>query len=486
MPRLVLVGWWVVATTGSCWAAGARVELRREVVPFKYAAELFTVTDESGRFSAELPAGTYQVWLPGRRPDTTRFVTVGSSPSALLRLAADVALALPSAQPAALRPVPLRYGTVVGRVLDARGRPRPGLVVSVGGEGEDADRAIATTDASGRFRCARLPVGEYELWPGWLTELPERALVFHGAPDRETWVEYRPPRLVSGRLSGVPAGWEGGVEFAAPGHTCLGGSDGRPPVLTVITSPDEPRPPSPGRYLRVAPPDKGQTTFGEPEPRECGRERYLTTSLPGQRQAWLLLRGGRRDEDDFVVLDAGRCWVGPDGAALDFVVPRSGANLRVAVHVALAGADPSRPASLLLHAADGRLAAGATLRRDRTVDWRCLPPGDYQLAIDLPGRMGQRQAVRLVGGDNPSASISPCRGVRVTGRLSGGWAEDYVVLHRSDAYGAAQVSADGSFALDGVPPGRYQLWFGNELWHGTRELEVAADPIALELKAGPR
>jgi hypothetical protein len=94
------------------------------------------------------------LWLAGA-PGHVTSVVAGLGPEAPDRLHLEP---LAVTRPVGVRPPP-RATTLAGRVVDATGRGRPGLVVVLGGVGL-ASAPAATTDASGRYElAAALPEG---------------------------------------------------------------------------------------------------------------------------------------------------------------------------------------------------------------------------------------------------------------------------------------------------------------------------------------
>jgi hypothetical protein len=134
--------------------AGASLELQRSY-PRKPPVSFRTTSDEGGRFTALLPAGTYHYLI--RKPGFGLL-----EGTAVVTAAKKVELPLPLK----------REAQVSGRVMDANGKPLAGIAVSFG------KYAHGRTDSAGRFAVPALNEGWYELrldHPSWV---PERQVSF--------------------------------------------------------------------------------------------------------------------------------------------------------------------------------------------------------------------------------------------------------------------------------------------------------------------
>ncbi|MCK7515611.1 MAG: carboxypeptidase-like regulatory domain-containing protein [Desulfobacterales bacterium] len=134
--------------------AGAALELQRSY-PRKPPVSFRTTSNEGGRFTALLPAGTYHYLI--RKPGF-----------GLLEGTAVVTAAKKVVLPPPLK----REAQVSGRIMAAGGKPLAGIAVSFG------KYAQGRTDSAGRFTVPALNEGWYELTldhPSWV---PERQVSF--------------------------------------------------------------------------------------------------------------------------------------------------------------------------------------------------------------------------------------------------------------------------------------------------------------------
>lgn len=378
---------------------------------------------------------------------------------------AELTVELPLSKPVAIDLGPARSGTVVVRVVDSAGRPKPDLYLHLFGEGVPPGET-ATTDKTGTARFVEVPSGEYlvSVTPPGMPEHTAAVVVEAGRTANAALTLDR--RVVDTRLTGMPPDWWAEAYVMAPYQPPFGGFGLRPPVLR--------------RFV----PEALEAMVA---PLTIGVDRCQSLSPMGPRRAWLLMRhlGDDPEDTDYALWEMRAGTVGEQGAELRWTVPAARAGLTVALTGVPPANEGAEPRGVMLNSArTGEPVAFGRVSGDRVIDWPCLPPGEYVLTADCPGRAGPRLPVRLLAGDQRRIAVALHEGVTVIGTVSGALHLDHVILENDQVYACAAVRADRSFTLDGVPPGEYEVWSGCSAQYDRRRVTVGQQNLVLRLSVG--
>ncbi|PTL85173.1 carboxypeptidase-like regulatory domain-containing protein [Vitiosangium sp. GDMCC 1.1324] len=186
---------------------------------------------------------------------------------------------------------------------------------------------------------------------------------------------------------------------------------------------------------------------------------------------------------------------GPMGTAFVAAIPAGSTVARVpleagrSVSVVVRDGDSGRPLPgtqvALLPRAGGYAFVAASDAEGRTIFPR-VPTGEYHVVASLPGRLADASPVR---GDEVALGLYMPR--RLSGRVlrqgKDGVAGVRVRLEGQGLQGQMQTQADGSFRLEGLPPGTYSLSAreGQELATATVRISGDGDPSDVQLSLEP-
>jgi RNA polymerase sigma-70 factor (ECF subfamily) len=313
-----------------------------------------------------------------------------------------------------------RAASVEGRVVDASGRPRAGVVI---GALREKERPFALTDAQGRFRLTGLSAGDHDLWVTNVDEIfPARFArptpIRLDAGERRTGLEVRLPAAGStaDSISGRVVRGDGRLATDCNLSVVLTGRGGSADCLGGSRNPFEFRELKPATYdLRA------QVFVDEP----------LTSTEP----RWFLL------SKEVVVK--------PGTADVTLVLPELPDT--GGIHVVFsAGAEKRAPSkvSWIVHALteidpEGKSCFGQeTLLNDGELELRGFPPGDFRVGFDFESGQSIERTVTFRGNETVDLGV--------------------IELDRSAHCRGVVVDASGA-AIEGVlvsPQSAVRSWFG--------------------------
>lgn len=110
----------------------------------------------------------------------------------------------------------------------------------------------------------------------------------------------------------------------------------------------------------------------------------------------------------------------------------------------------------------------ALVADDGTFALEGLKPGTYYVLLQEPGRAPTVTGpITLERGENRRLDVAAVEGGAIQGRVEGAparWKGELwvVAFNESIHLAEARVASDGTFRLDGLPPGRYGLYVGHD------------------------
>jgi RNA polymerase sigma factor (sigma-70 family) len=406
------------------------------------------VANEDGEFTLMLPHGSYALTAaaPGHLPTQVSSALVARAPSAVV--------------------IRLREGgnRVEGTVTDITGGPVEGELVRAQPPGDSArgpERAGygALTDADGRYVLS-VPDGAWTLVAGGEDYTREtRRIDVKQGPGRADFTLV-PAGSIHGRVvdraSGEP------VEDAVVGfnrNVRLGGSwssDMSTWDETTRTGPD-------GRF-ELGPLEPGEYTLHAAASHRATADEPVVLVSIGEQVTDVALAVDPAFDAAGIVVDASD----PDHGLADVEVTAT--------------------------AGEGHGQWRAVTRTDGTFELAGLPPGGYLLMLEGGGAIPSlvEHNMRIEGEDVTDLRLSLDHGVLVTGRVEPAVAGSVRVRGRAESGGLevlvqatqvkhanARIAADGSFSIEGVPPGEWKVVAeGDDGSGGFVDIEVPAEGLA--------
>ena len=401
-----------------------------------------TTSDATGSYAlAALAPGSYRVWASA--PELSGAPWRGPAPGF------DEQVAIADGEHRTGIDLVVRAGAVEvrGRVLDVRGRALGGAVVWV--RGADPTPVFTTrSTADGEFRAWAMP-GEIDV--NAAADGHVLGLALGVAPSADVTIVLAPEAVVSGIV--VEAGTRrpiGDAEVSIADATARSGADGR------------------FRVSKIPP----------------GRHKPKASSIGGYGEAAESVLLGLRETVDDVVIE-----VHPVAVVAGRIVIDDGATTEPC---------PPEHGRVDLRRYSGSVSYSAHTTTGGDVLFEGVEPGVYKVVAACRGFLPRASYPDLTveRSDVEDVVWSVVRGARLTGRVrhrDGTPVADVQVLHVTPqgATGAAvTVADDGTFAFDGLAPGRTEvrvLEGADQLGVATAFVLVALDRVAtVELELEPR